>query len=207
MVVERAPAGLGIGVKQAALAARCHRHPHRGGQPLPERPGGDLDAPGVPVLRVPWGLRAPGPQRLQVLDFQPVSGQVELDVEGQAAVAARQHEPVPAKPLDIGRVMDEHVLEQQIRQRGQAHRRSRVPVADLLDRVGRQQPDGVGRADVDILPAGQFGFRPGQRRVTVLQAGMWRGRGIAAGGVLLVHRYLVHSYRVGSLVSWCGVLS
>ena len=78
--------GRGVRVEQPALAAGGHRHPDRAGQPLAQRPGGDLHAAGVPVLRVPGGRRAPGAQRLQVVQLQPVAGQVELDVEGQAGV-------------------------------------------------------------------------------------------------------------------------
>ena len=51
-VVERARAGRGVGVEQAALVAGAHGHADRGRQALAERPGRGLDAPGVMTLRV-----------------------------------------------------------------------------------------------------------------------------------------------------------
>ena len=53
---------------------------------------------GVPVLGVARRQRPPLAQRLEVVERQPVAGQVELDVEGQAGVSTGEHEPVPARP-------------------------------------------------------------------------------------------------------------
>ena len=89
----------GVGVEQAALAAGGHGHADRVGDALAERPGGGLDAGGVAVLGVAGGQRAPGAQRLEVVQLEPVAGQVELDVEGEAGVPQRQHETVPAGPV------------------------------------------------------------------------------------------------------------
>ncbi len=52
MVVEGAGPGGRVGVEQPALPAARHGHADGGGEPLAERPGGDLDAPGVAVLGV-----------------------------------------------------------------------------------------------------------------------------------------------------------
>ena len=57
---------------------------------------------GVPVLGVARGQRAPLPQRLEVVELQAVPGQVELDVEGQAGVAARRARTGPG-PASAGR--------------------------------------------------------------------------------------------------------
>ena len=54
---------------------------------------------GVAVLGVARSLGAPGAQRLQVVQLQTEPAEVELDVEGQAGVAAGQHEPVAARPV------------------------------------------------------------------------------------------------------------
>ena len=64
-VVERARAGLGIRVEQAALEAAGVGEADGGGDALAERAGGDLDAVGVAVLRVAGSQRAPGAQRLR----------------------------------------------------------------------------------------------------------------------------------------------
>ena len=98
MVVEHALAGRRVRVEQAALAAGRHRHPDRVADALAERAGGGLDPDGVAVLGVARGERAPGAQRLEVVQLEPVAGQVELDVEGQAGVPGGQHEAVAAGP-------------------------------------------------------------------------------------------------------------
>jgi hypothetical protein len=164
-VVERALPGSGPRVEQAAFPAGRHGHAHRGGQALAERPGGDLHAAGVPVLRVARGLRPPGAQRPQVLHAQPVPGQEQLQVQGEAGMPGGQHEPVPAQPLVVGRVVSHDLLEEQVGQRRQAHRGARVAVARLLDRVPGQHPDGVHRPDVRFGPACLAGDGLRQRRV------------------------------------------
>ena len=135
---NEALAGRGVRVEQAALAAGGHRHADGVADALPERAGGGLDAGGVPVLGVAGGERAPGAQRLEVVELQAVAGQVELDVEGQAGVPAGQHEPVATGPVRVGRVVPQVALEEQVRRRRQAHRGAGVAVADLLDRVHGQ---------------------------------------------------------------------
>ena len=104
--------GGGVGVEQAAHAALGVREPDRGRQALAQRAGGDLDAGGVLVLRVARGQRTPGPQRLQVLQLQPVPGQEQLDVQGQGRVARGQDEPVPADPVRVLRVVPHQLLEE-----------------------------------------------------------------------------------------------
>ena len=152
VVVERALAGAGVGVEQAALAAGGHRHAHRGGEPLPERAGGDLDAGGVAVLGVAGRLRAPGAQRLDVLQLQPVARQVQLQVEGEAGVAGGEHEPVAADPVRVARVVPHDPLEQRVGQRRQAHRGAGVAVPGLLHGVGGQYPDRVDGPAVQLGP-------------------------------------------------------
>ena len=101
MMVERALAGGGVRVEQAAFVARRHRHPDRRGQALAERTGGDLNALGVPEFRVARRLGSPGPQRLDVSQFEAEAAEVELQVQGQAAVPGRQHEPIAAQPVGV----------------------------------------------------------------------------------------------------------
>jgi hypothetical protein len=77
---------------------------------------------------------------------------------------------LPAQPLLVRRIVDQNILEQQVRQRRQAHRRPRVPASCLLDRVGGEQARSVDRADIDLLPAGPVSDRPRQQRIPVTQA-------------------------------------
>ena len=83
------------------IAALGVREADRGRQALAQRAGGDLHAGGVLVLRVARGQRAPGPQRLQVLQFQAVAGEEQLDVQGQGRVPGGEDEPVAAQPVRI----------------------------------------------------------------------------------------------------------
>ena len=152
VVVEGRLTGCGVGVQQPPLAALGHRHADRVGDALAQRPGGDLHAVGVPVLRVPGGLRVPGPQRLDVVQLETEAAEVELEVERQAGVPAGQHEAVAARPVGVGGVVPHHLLEQQVRDRRQTHRRARVAVADLLHGVGGEHPDGVDGAGVQVGP-------------------------------------------------------
>ena len=88
-VVERRLARCGVGVEQAALAARGHRHADSVAEALAERPRGGLDALCQPVLGVAGGDRSPGAEGLQVVEPHPVPGQVQLDVQRQAASGRR----------------------------------------------------------------------------------------------------------------------
>ena len=101
-VVERRVAERGVGVEQAVLAAGGHRHPDGVADALAERAGRGLDAGGVAVLRVAGRLAAPGAQGLEVLQLEAPAAEVELDVERDARVAAREHEPVAARPVRVG---------------------------------------------------------------------------------------------------------
>ena len=152
VVVEEALADGRLRVEQPALATGRHRHPDRVADALAERAGGGLDAGGVAVLGVAGRQAAPGAQRLEVVELEAVTGEVELDVEGEAGVAAGQHEPVAARPVRVGGVVAHQLLEDQVRRRGQAHRRARVAVADLLHGVHGQHPDGVDGEVVDLGP-------------------------------------------------------
>ena len=152
VVVERGRAVGRVGVEQAALAAGGHRHADRVADALAERAGGGLDAGGVAVLRVAGRLGAPGAQRLDVVELQAPAAEEQLEVERQGRVAAGQHEAVAARPVRVGRVVPHHLLEQQVRRRGEAHRGAGMAVADLLHGVHGEDPHGVHRLGVQIGP-------------------------------------------------------
>ena len=152
-VVERARARCRLGVEQSTLAARGHGEPDRRREALTERTGGDLDPGGVLVLGVPGRLGAPRAQRLEVRQLEAEAGEVQLDVLRQARVARGEDEPVAAQPVRVRRVVPQHVLVEQVGSGGEADRRPRVAVADLLDRVRGQDTDRVHRLHVKIGPA------------------------------------------------------
>jgi hypothetical protein len=157
VVVEQRGARLGVRVEQAALAAAGDGHADGVAEALPERAGGGLDAGRVPVLRVTRCLRAPLPQRAQVVQVQAVAGEVELDVERQAGVPAGQDKAVAAGPQRLGRIVPQDALEQQVSRRSEAHRRTGMAVAGALHGVHGQHADRVDRAAVQVGP-GQGGF-------------------------------------------------
>jgi len=97
-----------------ALETGGVRHAHGGGEALAERAGRDLDAVGVAVLGVAGRLRAPGAQRLEVVELEAVAAEVELDVLGQRAVPDREDEAVAADPLAVAGVTTHDLLEEEV---------------------------------------------------------------------------------------------
>ena len=95
----------GLRIEQAAFPASGHGHPDRGAQSLPQWAGSDLHADGVPVLGMAGRLGTPGAQLFDVLQFQPVAGQEQLQIQRQTGVAGREHKPVPAGPGRIGGIV------------------------------------------------------------------------------------------------------
>ena len=85
-----------------------------------------VSTPGV-WLTSGWpGVREPQVRSAsQVVELQAVAGEVELDVEGQARVAHRQHEPVAAGPVRVARVVPQPLLEQQVGRRAPCSSRCR----------------------------------------------------------------------------------
>ncbi len=139
-VVEGALAVGRVGVEKTALVAGAHRHPDGRGHALAQRTRRRLDTHGMAVLWMTRRAAAPRAERLEIAHRQPVVGQEELAVEGEARVPRGQHEPVAAQPRRVLRVVPHGLLEQEIRDRRQAHRRARMAVADALDGVHRQRP-------------------------------------------------------------------
>ena len=142
VVVHHRFAGAVVALGEEALG---HRHPHRVGEALPERPGGDLHAGGVPALGVPRGARAPLAELLQVLERELVAAEVQQRVQQHARVPGAQHEAVAVAPGGLRGFDAQHALEQHIPERCERHRRAGVPGVRLLHRVHRQAPDRVDR--------------------------------------------------------------
>jgi len=121
-------------------ARRGERHPDGVGHALSQGSGGDLDAGGHVPFRVPGGPGAPDAEGTQVIDLEPVAGQVQLEVEPQAGVPAREDEPVAAHPLGLVRVVPKVALEEGVQQRREAHRGARVARSCLLHHLDRNDP-------------------------------------------------------------------
>ena len=152
VVVERALADRGIRVEQSTLVARGHRHPYRRRQSLTERPGGHLHTARVAVLRMAGRLGLIGAQRLEIVELEAESAEVELDVQRQARVTAGQDEAVAAHPVRIRGVMPHHTLEQRVGQGRQAHGCSGVSTAAFLNSVCGQNAHRVNGFGVHLAP-------------------------------------------------------
>ena len=120
------------------------------GDPLAERSGGHLDPRGVPVLGVPRRRRAPLAELLQVVEREPVAREVQVGVEEHRRVPGRQHEPVPVGPGRVAGVVLHDPGEQDVGQRRQGQRRTRVPRVRLLHGVDRQSAGDVDAADLEV---------------------------------------------------------
>ena len=140
----------------------------------------------------------------QVGELEAVAGEVELDVERQARVAHRQHEPVAADPVRVARVVPQPLLEEQVGRRRHAHRRAGVAVADLLDGVHGEHAHGVDRPAVELAEAvGEGGVR--LRRVCRWGVSVAASAG-ASGPVLCVMWWVLPRLGPGSaaLRVWCA---
>ncbi len=122
---------------------------------LAERAGGGLDPGRVAALGVPGGRAAQLAEVLQVVERQPVAGQVERRVEQHRGVAGREHEAVAVEPVRVGRVVLHDARVEQIRERGERHGRAGMPRLRLLHGVHRQGADRVDGELVQLRAAGR----------------------------------------------------
>ena len=112
-------------------------HPDAVGEPLAEWAGRGLDSLSVSVLGVTGRQRAPLSEGLQILDCQPVSGQVKQRVEEHAGVARGEQESIAIGPPGIGGRVAQETRPEGIGHRCHAHRRARMTGVGLLDCVDR----------------------------------------------------------------------
>ena len=113
---------------------------------------GDLDTLSVPELWVSRSERAPRAQGLEVVQFETITAQVQLNILRKRAVADREDESVATNPLVIARSTPHHLLKEQIRCRRQAHSGTGMTVTYLLNSISRQNSSGVYRFIVDVIP-------------------------------------------------------
>ena len=132
-------------------------HAHPVGHALAERAGGDLDPGGVVVLGMAGRAAAPLAELAQVVECQPVAGEVEHRVEEDRGVPVGEDEAVAVGPLGVRRVVVHDPGEQHMGQWGQRHGRARVARVGGPGGIHGQAPDDVDPELVEIAVAGRVG--------------------------------------------------
>jgi len=110
---------------------------------LSERSRGGLDAGSISVFGVSWGLALPLAELLQIVEGEIVSGEIQRAVDQHRRMAARQNKTVAIEPVWIGRIVAQVLGPQDVREGRQRHWRARMSRVRLLNRVHRQNSDGV----------------------------------------------------------------
>ncbi len=146
-----------LGAEPGPEPALGHAQAHGVGEPLAQRPGGDLDSRGVVDLGVPRGLRAPLPEVAQVVEGQPVTREVEHRVEQDRGVPGREDEAVAVGPVGRLGVVVHDPRPQDVGQRSQRHGGAGVAVLRGLGTVHGQPADHVDGA---LLEVGIRGHAP-----------------------------------------------
>ncbi|CAB4543241.1 unannotated protein [freshwater metagenome] len=125
--------------------ASSQGHTHAITNSLTQRSGGGFDAGGVLPFRVARGLRTPLSQLFDVVHFEAIAAEKQLQVQGEAGVSKGQNEAIATNPVRIVGVVGHDVLKEVVGNRCQGHRGAGVTVAGLLDRVhGQDASRGYG---------------------------------------------------------------
>jgi len=134
------------------------RHADRIGDALAKGARGGFDPRGDAHFRVPRGLRMQLAKMLQLPDRQRVTGQVKQRIDEHRAVAVREHEAIAVGPVRIRRVVAKVAMPQRHRDLGHAHRHARMPGIGRLDRIHREEADGVGQVRIGSVARARAGF-------------------------------------------------
>jgi len=143
----------------------AEREPNRRGDALTERPGGRLDPGREAPLRVTGRSRSELSKAAEVVEGQPVPGEVQQRVEQHRCVSGTQHEAVAVGPVRLLGRMAHDPRKQHVADRRERHRRSGMTRVGLLHRVDRQHPDRVDAEPVE-LSSGAEASRCGHLDVT-----------------------------------------
>ena len=119
---------------------------------MTQRTRRDFNTLGVPVLGVTRGERSPRAQSLQIVEFEPVSTQIELHVLGEGTVAHRKNKAVAADPGVVRRIATHDLLKQEIGSGSEANSGSGMTVAHLLNGICCQYPSSIYGPIVTVIP-------------------------------------------------------
>ncbi len=144
VVVDDVVAEAGVEHPLAEREPRAHR------DALSERAGRRLDPRRVAVLRVARRRGVELAEALDVVEREPVPGQVQQRVEQHRRVAGAQHEPVAVGPVRMLRRVAHDARVEHVRDRGERHRRPGVARVRLLHGVHRERADRVDAELVEL---------------------------------------------------------
>ena len=125
-------------------------HADRVAEALAQRAGGDLDAGGVAGLGMAGGGGTPLAEVLQIVELEPVPGQVQVRVEQHRGVPAGEDQTIAVGPFGIGGVVAHHPREQHVGRRGQRHGGALVPGPRLVGHVHGQAAHSGDGALLDV---------------------------------------------------------
>ena len=97
------------------------------GETLPEGARGDLDACRVPDLGVTRRGRSPLTELAEIVEFQPVAGEVEHGVQEDRSVSGRQNQTVTIGPARVARVVFHDSAVEHMGEGSEGHRGALMP--------------------------------------------------------------------------------
>ena len=118
-------------------------HADRVGESLAQGTGGGFDPGALAELGVAGGGRVELAERLDVVDGDVVTGQMQRRVEQHRAMAVGQHEPVAIGPAGVAGVVAERFPPQHLGHVGEPHGRTGMAGIGGLDRVHGERTNGV----------------------------------------------------------------
>ena len=139
-------------------------HSDRVADSLPERAGRRLDTGRVAVLGVAGSLALPLAELLQIIESEIVAGEIEHAVEKHRRMAARQNEAVTIHPFRIGGIISQMPGPEHVGERRQRHRCARMAGVRFLNRIHREDANGVDAQSLQIRVAAGRRSALGRRR-------------------------------------------
>ena len=151
------------------VVAECRVEPGLGdghadgiGDTLPERARRDLDPEIGRAFGMSMRVGAEFAEALDLIERETrIPGQVQQRIDQHRAVAVRHDEAVAVEPERIGRIAPDVAGEQRGGDFRAAERRARMAFLGALDRIERQEANGVGHA-IARLDLGTCGRRRSQ---------------------------------------------
>jgi hypothetical protein len=124
-------------------------HADRRGDALAEWTRGGFDTRRMTVFRMTWRLRTPLPEGFELIERDVgIAGQMEQGIEQHRTVPGRKHEAIPVGPRWIFRIKFQETREQHGCHIGHPHRHAGMTRLGLLDRIDRQEANGVRKIAV-----------------------------------------------------------